>query len=70
MDREKSQIRAAYNSLFRKIFVYRRTESVTDLQLTLARPTWEMLIEKMKIGFYDRLSKTNANSLVHIFAVV
>ena len=69
-DREKSKIRAAYNSLFRKIFVYRRTESVTDLQLTLARPTWEMLIETMKIGFYDRLSKTNANSPVHIFAVV
>ena len=68
--RERSKIRAAYNSLFRKIFVYRRTESVTDLQLSLARPTWEMLIEKMKIGFYHRLSMTNANSPVHIFAVV
>ena len=68
--REKSKIRAAYNSVFRKIFVYRTRESVTDLQLTLARPTWEMLIEQMKIGFYDRLASCDAGSPVHIFSIV
>ena len=67
--REKSKIRAAYNSLFRKIFGYRQFESVTNLQLNHARPTWEMLTEIRKTGFYHRLSITNANSPVHIFAV-
>ena len=27
---------------------------VTDLQLNLARPTWELLTESLKIGFYER----------------
>ena len=68
--KEKSRIRAAYNSLFRKIFGYRRFESVTDLQLSLGRPTWEMLLEQRKNGFYRRLSLCGADSPVHIFAVV
>ena len=42
--RERSKIRAAYNSLFRKIFGYRTYESVTNLQLSLARPTWELRV--------------------------
>ena len=67
--RERSKIRAAYNSVFRRIFGYRVRESVTDLQLSLACPTWELLVEKLKIGFYDRLSKCIAASPVHIFAV-
>ena len=67
--RERSKIRAAYNSIFRRIYGYRVWESVTDLQLSLARPTWELLVEKLKIGFYDRLSKCIAASPVHIFAV-
>ena len=68
--RERSKIRAAYNSLFRKIFGYRVYESVTDLQLSLARPTWELLIENLKVGFFRRLSLSNANSPVHIFSVI
>ena len=67
--RERSKIRAAYNSLYRKIFCYRTFESVTNLQLSLARPTWEMLVEKLKIGFYHRLSLCAADSPVHIFAI-
>ena len=67
--RDKSKIRAAYNSLFRKIFGYRTYESVTDLQLSLARPTWEMLIEGLKVGFHNRLSLCNADSPVHIFSL-
>ena len=67
--KERGKIRAAYNSLFRKIFGYRVYESVTDLQLSLGRPTWEMLTEKLTIGFYNRLANSNANSPVHIFSV-
>ena len=68
--REKSKIRKAYNSLFRRIFGYRQFESVTELQLSLGRPTWEMLLERLKIGFYDRLSQCGAGSPVHIFSVI
>ena len=67
---ERSKIRAAYNSLFRRIFDYRTWESVTDLQLSLARPTWELLVEKLKSGFYHRLSLCNADSPVHILSLV
>ena len=65
----KSKIRAAYNSLFRKIFGYRTYESVTELQLSLARPTWELLIDELKHGFHRRLSLCPADAPVHIFSV-
>ena len=68
--RERSKIRAAYNFLFRKIFGYRRIESVTELQLSLGRPRWELLVDKMRVGFYERLSKCTADSPVHIFSVL
>ena len=68
--RESSKIRAAYNSLFRRIFGYRTFESVTQLQLSLVRPTWELLTESLKVGFYERLAASDAASPVHIFAVL
>ena len=40
---ERRQLRVAYNSVFRKIFDYRRYESVTALQTFLNRPTWELV---------------------------
>ena len=67
---EKSKVRAAYNSLFRKLFGYRKFESVTDLQISLGRPTWEMIVYKMKCDFYERLSLCKADSPVHIFSVI
>ena len=67
---QRSKIRAAYNSLFRKIFGYRVFESVTDLQLSLARPTWEMICQSRKESFFQRLSQCNADSPVHLFAVL
>ena len=67
--RQRSKIRAAYNSVFRKIFNYRDFESVTELQLLLARPTWEMLIETRKIAFFERLAQCTAESPVHVFAL-
>ena len=48
---ERRRLRVAYNSVFRKIFGYRDWESVTELQHTLKRPTWEELIEKRKAKF-------------------
>ena len=40
----KSKMRAAYNSVFRKLFNFSWRESVTDLQHALGRPTWEELL--------------------------
>ena len=68
--RQRSKIRAAYNSLFRKIFGYRNFESVTNLQLSLARPTWEILCHSRKESFHHRLSKCPAGSPVHLFSVL
>ena len=67
--REGSEIRAAYNSLLKRIFDYCVRASVTDLQLSLERPTWELLVEKLKVGFYNRLTQCSAASPVQIFAV-
>ena len=64
---ERSKIRAAYNSVFRRIFGYCTYESVTEFQLALARPTWEMLVEERRSGFYRRLESCNADSPVHVF---
>ena len=52
---EKRQLRVAYNSLFRKIFHYRRYDSVTALQHFLSCPTWEELVEKRTHGFEMRV---------------
>ena len=68
--RQRSKIRAAYNSLFRKIFGYRNFESVTNLQLSLARPTWELLCDSRKTSFYHRLSQCSAESPIHLFSVL
>ena len=42
---ERRQLRVAYNSLYRKIFGYRWSESVSALQSFLGRPTWEQLVQ-------------------------
>ena len=60
---ERRQLRGAYNSLFRKLFSYRWTESVTALQHFLSRPTWEELVEKRKVSFTQRLRQCPIDSL-------
>ena len=60
---ERRQLRVAYNSLFRKIFGYRWSESVTALQSFLSRPTWEQLVEKRREGFVNRLRKLDQSAL-------
>ena len=48
---ERRRLRVAYNSIFRRVFGYRDWESVTDLQHSLKRPTWEELLEKRTSKF-------------------
>ena len=52
----RRKLRVAYNSVFRHIFGYRRSESVSDLQHQLGRPTWEELVERRKSRFLTNLS--------------
>ena len=56
---ERHQLRVAYNSLFRKLFEYRWSESVTALQAFLSRPTWEQLVEKRSLKFFNRLQASS-----------
>ena len=65
--RERSKLRVAYNSLFRKIFNYRYYDSVREIQGFLGRPTWEELVEKRKDGFSVKLSHFPADSLINCF---
>ena len=60
---ERRQLRVAYNSVYRKIFHYRWTESVSALQSFLRRPTWEQLIEKRRQSFVNRVRSLNSSSL-------
>ena len=60
---ERRQLRVAYNSVFRKIFDYRRSQSDTALQGFLQKPTWEQLVEKRKSSFANRLLNSNTDTL-------
>ena len=60
---DRRQLRVAYNSLFRKIFMYRWSESVSALQAFLERPTWEQLIEQRRKQFLNRVRQTGPNCL-------
>ena len=54
----RRKLRVAYNSVFRKIFGYGKTESVTELQHTLRRPTWEELVERRRTKFLRNISQS------------
>ena len=64
---EKRQLRVAYNAVYRKMFGYSYRESVTLLQHTLGRPTWEELVEDKKRKFCVRLASCPTNSLARAF---
>ena len=51
----RRKLRVAYNSIFRKIFHYRYSESVRELQGQLQRPTWEELVERRQFKFHQKL---------------
>ena len=62
---ERRQLRVAYNSLFRKLFGYRWSESVTALQQFLSRPTWEQLVESRYVKFTNRVRALDSCNLAH-----
>ena len=64
---EKRSLRVAYNTIFRKLFGYRVFESVTNLQHSLSRPTWEEMVEKRQAGFLTRARLCDNDSLVRAF---
>ena len=63
---ERRQLRVAYNSVFRKIFHYRWSQSVTNLQHFLGRPTLEELVDKRKRSFLARLRSCPKDALPRI----
>ena len=64
---ERRQLRVAYNSVYRKIFGYRRSQSVSELQKFLGKPTWEELVDSRKNKFQQRLGDGTVNSLARAF---
>ena len=54
----RRRLRAAYNSIFRRLFDYRPWESVTDLQHALQRPTWEELVNDRTTKFRERITQS------------
>ena len=63
---ENRQLRVAYNVVYRKMFGYSYRESVTLLQHSLNRPTWEELIQKRKADFHVRLCQCPTDSLARV----
>ena len=63
---ERRQLRVAYNALFRKIFNYRWSESVSALQSFLSRPTWEQLVEKRRNKFVKRVREADPTLLSNL----
>ena len=63
---ERRQLRVAYNSVFRKLFNYRWRDSVTALQHSMERPTWEELVAKRHSNFVDRVRECDRDSLARL----
>ena len=60
----RRKMRVAYNAIFRKIFSYRQSESVRELQAFLHRPTWEELLEKRQSKFCQKLSEHSITKIL------
>ena len=60
---DRRQLRVAYNSVFRKIFGYRWSQSVSALQSFLGRCTWEQLVDKRRDSFHLRIRRAGGDSL-------
>ena len=65
---ERRSLRVAYNSVFRKLFGYRYFESVTNLQHSLGRLTYEELIDKRQKGFLKRAKNCCDGTLVKVLS--
>ena len=62
---ERRSLRVAYNAIFRKLFGYKYCESVTNLQHSLGRSTWEEVVDSRYNGFMNRAKLCPPESLVH-----
>ena len=62
---ERRQLGVAYNSVFRKIFQYRLSESVTALQAFLGQQTWEGLVDDRRSRFVNGLLHCSEVTLAH-----
>ena len=60
---ENQSPRVAYKSIFRKLFGYCYSESVTALQGFLGRLTWEQLVEGRKGKFRHRILNGSQDTL-------
>ena len=60
---EQRSLRVAYNSIFRKMFGFRYFESVSNLQHSLGRKTWEELVEHRRNSFLKR-ARNSDHSLI------
>ena len=65
---ERRSMRVAYNAIYRRLFGYRHFESVTNLQHSLGRKTWEELVELRQNSFLFRAKQFDNESLVWVLA--
>ena len=62
---ERRSLRVAYNAIFRKLYGYRISDSVTNLQHSLGRFTWEETVDKKHENFVNRAKLCPRDSLVY-----
>ena len=61
---DRRKMRVAYNAVFRKLFGYNYWDSVTDLQHSLLRPTWEEMVEDRQLNFWIGCASFQTGSLI------
>ena len=64
---DRRQMRVAYNAIYRKLFGYSYRESVTLLQHTLGRMTWEEFADDRRASFLRRCRQCPPDALVNAF---
>jgi hypothetical protein len=64
---ERRQLRVAYNFIFRRVFHYRKYDSVSEIQELLCRPTWEALVEKRQSSFLKSVMRSDDDVLRHLY---
>ena len=62
---ERRSLRVAYNAIFRKLYGYRMSDSVTNLQHSLGRLTWEETVDKKHQLFVKRAKLCPRDTLVY-----
>ena len=63
---DRRQLRVAYNAIYRKLSGYGYNESVTLLQHTLNRGTWEELTERRTDSFVQKCNFWAVGTLVRV----